>query len=78
MTEEFGSKDIIDFSTKYGTINYIDSNNKTHAVKMENATKSNYLGQYAYVEVPAEIEQANTINLVYTIRNNRYTYKVKG
>ena len=78
MTEEFGSKDIIDFSTKYGTINYIDSNNKTHAVKMENATKANYLGQYAYVEVPEEIEQANTINLVYTIRNNRYTYKVKG
>ena len=77
MTEEFESKDIIDFSSKYGKINYIDSNNKKQSVKMERATEFTYLGQYAYVEVPEEIEQSKTVELEYTIRNNRYTYKVR-
>ncbi len=79
MTEEFESKDIIDFSSKYGKINYIDSKNKKHSVAMENSTTyDSYLGQYAYVLVPEEITNSPSIELVYTIRNNKYTYKVKG
>ena len=78
MTEEFDSKELIDFSSNYGKINYIDSNNKKCGVKMKKAMNYSYLGQYAYVFVPEEIEQSKTIDLVYTIRNNRYTYRVKG
>ena len=78
MTEEFVAKDIIDFSSKYGTINYIDSNDKEKKIKMENATEYNYLGQYAYVDVPEEIANSKKLELVYTVRNNKYTYKLKG
>lgn len=78
MTEEFVAKDIIDFSSKYGTINYIDSNGKEQKIKMENATGYNYLGQYAYVLVPEEIQNSKKLELEYTIRNNKYTYKLKG
>ncbi len=78
VTEDFESKDIIDFSSKYGKINYIDSNNKKQSIEMKNATGEEYLGQYAYVEVPEDIAQSKTIDFVYTIRNNRYTYRVKG
>ena len=78
MTEEFVAKDIIDFSSKYGTINYIDSNGKEQKIKMKNATGYNYLGQYAYVLVPEEIQNSKKLELEYTIRNNKYTYKLKG
>ena len=78
MTEEFVAKDIIDFSSKYGTIKYIDSNNKEQKIKMKNATEYNYLGQYAYVDVPYEIQYSKKIELEYTVRDNKYTYKLKG
>ena len=77
MTEEYVAKDIIDFSSKYGKINYIDSNNKKISIPMENATNYTSLGQYIYVEVPEEIKKSNSIELEYTIRNNKYIYKLK-
>jgi hypothetical protein len=78
MTEDFEGKDIIDFSSKYGKINYIDSNNNKQSVDMKNITEYDYLGQYAYVEVPEDIEKSSSIDLIYTVRNNRYTFRVKG
>ncbi len=77
MTEEFVAKDIIDFSSKYGKINYIDSKNKKITVFMESATNFTSLGQYVYVEVPDEIKNSKSVELEYIIRNNKYIYKLK-
>ena len=77
MTEEFVAKDVIDFSSKYGKINYIDNNNKKVSIAMKNATDYISLGQYVYVEVPADIKESKSVELEYIIRNNKYVYKLK-
>ncbi len=74
---DFEGKDFVDFSKDYGKIVYKDSNGKTHTVHVESATEDDYAGKYLYLKVPNELEQATSIQLVYTIRNREYIYQVK-
>lgn len=73
----YEGKDLIDFSTKYGKIKYIDSENKEKIIDIKNSLNRVYSGKYLYIKVPRELEQSNKIELVYTVRNNRYIYKLK-
>lgn len=73
----FEGKDMIDFSTKYGKINYIDNENKQSVVEFKNPFNRVYYGKYLYTLVPEKMEEAKTIDLVYTIRNKKYTYKIR-
>ena len=73
-TEEIDSKDIIDFSTNYGKIIYIDNKGKKVVVPMKNALERVNKGKIFYTLVPSEIEDADKILLEYTIRNNKYVY----
>lgn len=68
---------MIDFSTKYGKINYIDNENKQSVVEFKNPFNRVYYGKYLYTLVPEKMEEAKTIDLVYTIRNKKYTYKIR-
>ena len=77
VSDSFEGKDLIDFSTKYGKINYIDDKGSSKVIEVKNAVLKKYLGQYIYVRVPVEIEASNNIELVYTVRNNQYIYKLK-
>ena len=70
-------KEIIDFLYDYGKINYIDSNNKSRVIRLENAIGFSYYGKYVYIKVPKDIVDAKTIKLTFTIRDNKYTYKIK-
>ncbi len=77
-SNDFDGKDMIDFLTKYGTINYIDSNDKEHDITIKNALPTEqYYGKYAYILVPVEIIDSKSIDLIITVRNNRYKYKIK-
>ena len=76
-SNHYEGKDMIDFSTKYGKINYIDNDNKVHKIEIVNAIGNTYYGKYLYLRVPTEVEKAKSVKLVYTIRNNQYTYKIK-
>ena len=73
-TEEIDSKDIIDFSTNYGKIIYIDSKDKKVVVPMKNALPRINKGKVFYTLVPNELEDAKKVYLEYTIRNKRYVY----
>lgn len=73
----FEGKDMIDFSTKYGKINYIDNENKQSVVEFKNPFNRVYYGKYLYTLVPAKMETAKSIKLTYTIRNKNYTYKIR-
>ena len=76
-SNNFEGKDMIDFSTKYGTINYIDNKNKKSVVKFKNPFGRVYYGKYLYTRVPAEMEEAKSIEIHYTIRNQKYVYKLR-
>lgn len=76
-SNNFEGKDMIDFSTKYGTINYIDNENKKSVVEFKNPFGKVYYGKYLYTRVPAAVAEAKSIELTYTIRNKKYTYKLR-
>jgi hypothetical protein len=76
-SEDFEGKDLIDFSTEYGKISYIDSKSVKHTISIENAITETYYGKYLYLKVPSEMQSAKQIYLIYTIRNNKYVYQIR-
>ena len=78
ISNDFEGQELIDFSTKYGKIKYIDSEGMTKEINVENALNNNeYLGKYLYIDVPLELEKSNNITLIYTVRNQKYNYKIR-
>ena len=76
-SNNFEGKDMIDFSSKYGTINYINNKNKRSVLKIKNPFNKTYYGKYLYIKIPTEVSNSSSIELEYTIRNNRYVYKLR-
>ena len=76
-SDTYEGKDMIDFSSKYGKINYIDNKSKTKSLEIVNPLGKTYYGKYLYVKVPEELEKSTSIELEYTVRNNKYTYKIR-
>lgn len=78
VSPDFEGQELIDFSIKYGKIKYIDSEGITKEINVENALKNKeYLGKYLYINVPDEIANSNNITLIYTVRNQKYNYKIR-
>lgn len=77
LSESFEGKDLIDFSVKYGKIIYIDNKGKSRSLKVKDVVNRKYMGQYIYVRVPKEVENSKSVKLVYTVRNKRYTFRIK-
>ena len=77
-SNDFAGKDMIDFLIKYGKINYIDNSKTKKGYKISNALNTyEYYGKYVYIAIPDEIANSSKIELVITVRNNKYTYKLK-
>ena len=77
-SSSFEGEELIDFSTNYGKIKYIDSENITRELKIKDAIENKeYLGKYLYIEIPSDLEQAKSIEIVYTLRNQQYSYKIR-
>lgn len=76
-SNEYEGKDMIDFSTDYGKINYIDSKNKETSLDFKYPFSHKATGKYIYTLVPDEVEKSEKLEIVYTIRNEKYTYKLK-
>lgn len=76
-SSNFEGKDMIDFSSQYGKIIYINNKGKAKIIDIESYVDKTYYGKYLYLKVPEEIETANSIELKYIIRNQEYTYKLK-
>jgi len=70
-------KELIDFSSKYGKIKY-DDNGELKLEKIKSAVDTKYYGKYMYIYVPSSIEKIEDVDLVYTIRNKRYTFDLSG
>ena len=77
-SNDFAGKDMIDFLSKYGKINYIDNSNARKGYRIDNALNTmKYYGKYVYIKVPENIVNAKEIELVIIARNNKYIYKLK-
>lgn len=77
-SDNYEGQDLIDFSTNYGKIKYIDSENIAREIEIKDALQNKkYLGKYIYIKVPNEIEKANQIEIIYTVRNQKYYYKIR-
>ena len=76
-SNNFEGKDMIDFSSDYGKINYINSKNKKSVVNIKNPFNKTYYGKYLYTLIPTEVANSSSIELDYTIRNNQYIYTVR-
>lgn len=77
-SDDFEGEELIDFSINYGKIRYIDNENITRELKIEDATdNAEYLGNYLYIKIPTNLETAKSIEFIYTLRNQQYSYKIK-
>ena len=68
-------KDINNFATNFFKVQYI-INNKTYITSVKSVTPTN-LKDKLVVEVPRKISEAESIEILITIRNKRYTIKLK-
>lgn len=77
-SSSFEGEELIDFSTNYGKIRYIDNENITRELKIEDALENtSYLGKYLYLKIPTELENVKSIEILYTVRNQQYSYKIR-
>ena len=70
------TRDFVSMLTKYGTLTYIIGE-KVNRVNIKMAVNK-YTGNYAYIEVPKEIENASDITLSFIVRTNAFYYNLKG
>ena len=77
-SDNYEGQNLIDFSSSYGKIKYIDSENIAKEIKIKDSLQNkDYLGKYVYIKVPSEIEKSKDIEIIYTVRNQKYYYKIR-
>lgn len=77
-SNEFNGKELLKFLSKYAKIGYVDKEGNKKGVNIINALPTEqYHGKYVYLKVPGEINEAKEIELIITVRNNKYIYKIK-
>ena len=75
---DYEGKDLIKFTEEHAKIKYVDNDGFHREIKIEDAlVNKDYLGKKLYIKVPSNLEKLGNLNIVYTIRNNRYSYKIK-
>jgi hypothetical protein len=75
LYKNFNIGDILEY---YGSLKYvIKGQEKEQKINLVDRTPKYYKGNYIYMEVVKEIEQASNIDLVLTIRDKQYIYKIK-
>ena len=75
-TDTYEGKELADFVDKYAKLSYTNEKGKKITIETKNTLNNQYYGKYVYLRVPAELEAAKTIQLEFTIRNNKYIYKI--
>ncbi len=77
-SDNYEGQNLIDFSASYGKIKYIDNENIAKEIEIKDSLQNKeYLGKYVYIKVPSEIEKAKEIDIIYTVRNQKYYYKIR-
>lgn len=75
-SEAYEAKNIIDFLTEYGKINYKNSKGKNKSIDIKIAVDKNYYGKTVYLRVPNDVSKLEDVSLHFIIRNKEYNYKL--
>lgn len=75
--EDKNRNEFLNFINNHAKIRY-KVNNEEKIVSIKYAITREYRGNHLYLLVPNEIENATNIDLLFTIRSYRYTYRLKG
>ena len=75
-SNEFESKNMIDFLNKYGKIIYKDSEGEERELKFTNSLGRTYLGKVLYLKVPTDLETSTDARFVFIVRNKKYEIKL--
>ncbi len=76
-SSDFEGEEFIDFSTKYGRIKYKDSKGRVRYANIVDAIGISYQGRDIFIMVDSKILDSSDISILYTLRNKRYTLKIK-
>ncbi len=76
-SDTYEGNDLSEFSKDYGKIVYKNSKGKEVKENIKNALNRGYYGKFLYFTIPEEAAQSDYINLEFTVRNNKYIYKIK-
>ena len=71
------TKEMVDFSVDYGKIVYIDNNNMEQYVNFKYPLNEIAKGKQIIALVPNEVIDSKKIKVVYTVRDEIYTLKIK-
>ena len=71
------SKEFINFINTYAKVRYV-IDNSVKVVNIKRAVDTKYKGKHVYLLVPNEIENADSIDLLFTVRSYQYIYRLKG
>lgn len=75
---DYEGTELIDFTKDYGKIRYIDNDGFYKELSIEDClVNRDYLGKNLYIKVPNSLENMKEVSIIYTIRNKRYSYKIK-
>jgi len=75
-SNEIEGKELIDFLSQYGKINYIDNKSKTKSVQIKNAVTGKYNGKYLYIFVPEAAKASKKTEFDFVLRNKEYIYRL--
>ncbi len=76
-SSDFEGEEFVDFSCKYGKIDYVDNSGKTGYYNIINLVNTSYEGKEIFIEVTDQILEAKEIYINYVVRNNNYSVKIK-
>ena len=75
---DYEGTDLAKFTTNYGKIIYTDNDGfAKEIIPTSVLANKDYLGKILYIKVPSNIESAKTIEFIYTVRNKKYSYKLR-
>ncbi len=77
VSDDFTTSELVDFSKKYGTINYIDNKGEEVELPINLATKRSYQGNYLYLLVKSDLMEQQQVDLEWTVRNRKLIYHLK-
>lgn len=76
-SDTYEGNDIAYFAKHYGEIEYLAADGKTKKIEIVNPIPRRFYGKYLYIKVPDEVALSNDVNILFTIRDIRYRYKIK-
>ncbi len=76
-SDTYEGKDMSEFVTDYGKIEYIDLEGNTKEIEIVDPIHKTYYGKHLFIRIPDEVAESTSIAFNFTVRNSKYVYKIR-